>query len=77
MQLPIIRFNGCTAWFYHFYMYMFLEIRKMKNFKMAQSSNWLKVKKKLSKVEMHSVFTMLQKDRVDSIIGVTSSWQER
>lgn len=49
----------------------------MKNFKMAQSSNWLKVRKKLSKVEMHSVFTMLQKDRVDSIIGVTSSWQER
>lgn len=42
IQLPVICFNHCIALLYHFRMYMLLEIRKMKKFKITQSTNWLK-----------------------------------
>lgn len=51
--------------------------KKIKKFKMAQSTHRLKERKKLSKIEKHNIFTILLKGRVNIITGVTSLWKER
>jgi len=60
------------------FLYVYVSRNKKNEEIQNGSANKLsKERKKMNKVEMHSVFTTLQKDGVDGIIGVTSLWQEK